>query len=312
MTDHAIRLRKIRWVALLLGALSAGVMLVSAYLRLEGAGVGCADWPACYGQALGAVQAPALGGVRLLHRVTASLALVLAVFLVWQCLRPQPLPSLARPALLLLLLMLALSALGIFSADPRRVSVGFLNIMGGIGLVTLSWRVVLATAPVSQLRGGTVRPQNRLLHPGVAALTVTVMLGAWIGASYAAVACASLPHCGGVWWPPAGGWSALNPFVRLPGAALPGDPGGVTLHLLHRYSAALTLLLLGAAAVSALAHKTTTETTRNAARCVLLLLGVELALGVATIVSGLNLWLTIAHGVGAAALLAAVATLLRR
>lgn len=307
MAAENARLNKIRSTALLLVVLSVLVVAVSAYLRFDGAGLGCADWPACYGQLLASEPLPPqYGVVRLLHRATASVALLLACFLVWTCRRPQPLQPAARYATLLLLLMLVLSALGIWSADQRVALIGFLNIMGGFGLVTFSWRVLLASraAPVR----GASQPPAILLRLGVASLSVTVMLGAWMGASYAAVSCASLPHCGGIWWPPVEGWAALNPFVKLAGAAMPGDPSGITLHLLHRYSAVCTLLLLGAAAVRALGH----DATRNAARAVLFLLVVELGLGGLTVVSGISLWLAIGHGVVAAGLLAAVVTLLRR
>jgi cytochrome c oxidase assembly protein subunit 15 len=100
----------------------------------------------------------------------------------------------------------------------------------------------------------------------------------------------------------------LNPFVKLAGAASSGDTGGVTLHLLHRYSALATLLLLGSAGLQALAH----DTTRRAARAVLLLLATEIVLGVTTVVSGYSLALAVSHGVCAAGLLVAVVTLLRK
>jgi cytochrome c oxidase assembly protein subunit 15 len=305
-TDH-IRLQKIRGAALLLTVLSVLVVLVSAYIRLDGAGLSCADWPACYGQLLASEpQAPQYGFVRLLHRATATVALLLACFLVWHCLRPQPIQPAARHAVLLLLLMLVLSALGIWSSDPRLPLVSFLNIVGGFGLVTFSWRVMLASGPAPS-RVATSSP-NILLRLGVAALSVAVLLGAWIGASYAALSCASVPHCGGVWWPPISGWAALNPFVKLVGAASSGDAGGVTLHLLHRYSVLATFLLLGAAGLQALAR----DATRSAAQLVLLLLVAEVALGVLTVVSGFSLVLAVSHGVCAAGLLAAVVTLLRR
>lgn len=309
MRSDAGRLRTVRSLALLIGALSLVVVAVSAYLRLAAAGIGCADWPACYG-ALLAGDPPSLhyGFPRLLHRFAASAALLLTCALVWCCLRPQPLLPAARYAVLLLLLMLALSVLGFFSADPRRALVGFLNIVGGLGLVTFSWRVVMAARPSSFATVEQRPPQGMLLRLGLLALTLAVVLGAWIGATYSAVACTSVPDCGGVWWPAAEGWSALNPWLRLTAAPLPGDAGGVTLHLLHRGLALMVVLTLGGSALASLRQRT----MRPAASAVLVLLGGVLGLGLAAVASGLSLWLVVGHGVAAALLLAAVASYMRR
>ena len=97
--DQARRLQRIRKTALLLTALALLVVLLSAYLRLEGAGLGCVDWPACYAQLLDGEPPPQQFGVlRLLHRAAASASLLLACCLAWLCLRRPSLPSAARPA----------------------------------------------------------------------------------------------------------------------------------------------------------------------------------------------------------------------
>lgn len=287
----------------LLFGLSLAVVVISAWLRLSAAGLGCGDWPACYGQILGSPPAAAGGIVRALHRAGASVALVVALLLVWRSLRPQPMQPVAKRAAALLAVMLALAAVGIWSADPRRVAVSFVNILGGMVLVSLSWRVVLGTRP-----GAVAARPGPVLKAGMAALTATVLLGALIGARYAAVSCPELPLCAGSAWPSAGGWAALNPLAVVDAAPAAGDPGGVTLHLLHRYAALATLLLLGFAAHRALRS----PATRRAAGWVLALLAVEVALGAATVLGGFPLWLAVAHGLCAAGLLAATASLAQR
>lgn len=303
------RLRAVARLALATFGLCVLVVGASAYLRLSGAGLGCADWPGCYGRVLaGPTYAPYASpapweGARLVHRVVATLALLAGIALAWRAWRPHALRPAARYAGLLLALMLFLSVIGIWSTDPRQALVNFINLVGGLGLVSFSWRVAVTAVP-SPAPTVAVGPLYRV---GFAALTATVLLGALIGARYAATACAGLPDCQGAWWP-AGGWSALHPFVTLAGPAGAGDAGGVALHLLHRYFAVLAALLLAALAWRAWPR----PEARPAAIAVLALLGLEAALGVLTVASGFGLWLAVAHNVGAALLLAAAASLMRR
>lgn len=301
----AARGRAVMRLALVTCVLSVLVVAASAYLRLSGAGLGCADWPRCYGTVLAGVPHAPWEGARLFHRIVATAALLAGIALAWRAWRPQPLQPVARYAGLLLSLMLFLSVVGVWSADPRQALVNFINLIGGLGLVSFSWRVAITAAPWpvrAPAAGGL------LFRIGFAAITVTVLLGALIGARYAAPACGSVPDCGGAWWPGRAGWSALHPFVTLTGPAGGGDAGGVALHLLHRYCAAAAGALL---AIVAWRLRRSPQ-ARPAATAVLLILGVEIALGVLTVASGFKLWLAIGHNVGAALLLAAAASLMRR
>jgi cytochrome c oxidase assembly protein subunit 15 len=297
-----MRGRRVRALALLTCLLSLMVVGVSAYLRLSGAGLGCSDWPGCYGRILAGVPHAPWEGARLVHRIVATLALLAGILLVWRCWRPQPLQPAARYATLLLALMLFLSVVGVWSSDPRMAAVNFINLIGGLGLVTFSWRVAITSEPSRLMDRGTGGP---LCRAALATLTLTVLLGGLIGARYAAPACGTLPDCQGAWWP-AAGWFALNPFVALAGPAGPGEAGGVALHLLHRYAVALAAVLL---AIVALRLRKVPR-ARNAALKVLTLLLLEGLVGVLTVASGFNLWLAVAHNVGAALLLAAAASLM--
>ena len=298
-----VRTRRIRALALITFSLSLLVVAASSALRLYGAGLGCVDWPACYGQVLhGAPPAP-WAAARLLHRVVATLALLAGMLLAWRCWRPQPLQPAARYATLLLALMLLLSLVGVWSADQRNAAVNLVNLMGGLGLVSFSWRVAINAEPgrwVEQGRGGPV------CRIALGVLTLTVLAGGLIGARYAAAACGSLPACAGEWLPPPQGLAALDPFVVLRGPAGPGEPGGVALHLLHRHAAALSMLLFLVVA----ARLRRAPQARRAVLAVLTFLALEAALGALTVASGHALWLAVAHNVGAALLLAAAASLM--
>jgi cytochrome c oxidase assembly protein subunit 15 len=306
MENRAARLKRIRILAWALTLLSLLILLVSAYIRLRGAGLGCSPWPDCYGRLLSGAANLHGGAARILHRSVASLALVLGFVLVAQCLRPQPIQPAARWATALLSLMIVLTFVGLFSSDPHRVWPGFINILGGAGLVLLAWRTALA-AGADPARSPPRRPPA-LLHAGAGVLVLTMALGALIGVRYAATACPTLPACSGVVWPAAGGWSALDPFTGIVAAGGLGDAGGVALHLLHRYCALAALLLLGLGGLRGLAR----PASRASAGLLLVLLLVQFLLGVLTVLSGFSLWMAIAHSVCASLLLAATVQLLTR
>ncbi|MDP2825692.1 MAG: COX15/CtaA family protein [Sulfuritalea sp.] len=298
METHGDRLKGIRSLALLLTALTFVLVLVSAYIRLSGAGLGCSGWPDCYGHILAGGPHLHTGAVRIIHRTAASAALLLGFMVAWRCLRPQPIQPVARYATLLVALMILLTFVGLWSSDPQRVWTSFLNMLGGVALVALSWRMVLA-AGTDSTRAKS--PSCVFLpHAGLAALALAIALGALIGARYAAISCTSVPACGDVWWPAVEGWHALNPFATVATPAAPGEAGGVTLHLLHRACAVAALLLLGMAGLQALAN----AATRSTGAMLLVLLVIEFALGSLTVVGGFSLWLAIGHSVCAAALLA--------
>jgi heme A synthase len=299
MENRTARLKRIRILAWLLTALSLVILLASAYIRLGGAGLGCGQWPDCYGEILAGTQSLHTQGARILHRSAASLALLLGFVLAWQSQRPQPIQPAARYAAMLLALMILLTFVGLFSSAPQRAWAGFINILGGAGLVLLSWRIALAagTAPAAAPLRKALVP----LHAGLGLLVLTIALGALIGARYAAIACPTLPGCSDQYWPAAAGWGALNPFVTIATVAPLGDAGGVALHLLHRYGALATLLLLGLGGVRALAQ----PAARTGAAVMLLLLLVQVSLGILTVASGFSLGLAMAHGICASVLMAA-------
>lgn len=303
--SEVARRQRLRQLGVLLLLLSLGVVTISAYLRLTVAEIGCPAWPGCYAHFLesGHHASPSPNG-RMLHRMIASAALLLATCACWIAWRPSPISSVLKQTIGLLGLMLLLSVIGIWSNDPRRVAVGFVNLMGGLGLVSLSARL-LSSAGVGEI---TTAKGNRSpwLKPALVILAATIVFGALIGASYATATCVTLPDCQGVLWPSMRVLAAFDPTAVLSAPAPAGDTIGTGLHLLHRYTALGTLVLLGIVATGSLRN----PRTRRPAQWLLGLLAGEILLGIGTVTStDARQWFAIGHNLGAALLLAVTARL---
>ncbi|HOL65686.1 MAG TPA: COX15/CtaA family protein, partial [Accumulibacter sp.] len=196
----------------------------------------------------------------------------------------------------------ALAVLGIWSGEARLMPIVFLNLLGGLGLVSFSWRIFLATANAAPRTPTTPAPPT--LRFGTLTLTLTVLCGAAIGAGQLALTCTTFPDCDGQWWPfvrDGAAWFALPDWH-------PSIADSKTLHLLHRYAALLSVLLLG----HGVWMLWRSGNRRLASVVMVSLLTGTAALGIAMLLSDFPLRLASAHVLSAAALLAAVATVQKR
>jgi cytochrome c oxidase assembly protein subunit 15 len=274
----------------------AGLLMVllvttsSAFLRVRAAGLGCSDWPACYGPQHTAIaeQQP---GARLLHRISATLAGAAVVAIaVLALMRPREL----RRELLLALLMLAvtafLAALGRATPGARVPAVALGNVLGGMSMAALLAWVALGQRP---------RVAGAPIARAVAAITLVALfaqigLGVLTSASWSGLACPALPSCtDGAGNFPAD-WSALNPWRLAAGSA--------TVHMAHRAASLIVLL-----AVSVLAWVLGPGHPRLRLVLATLVL-VQLALGAHLVLGALPLATAIAHNAIASFLLLAVVT----
>jgi cytochrome c oxidase assembly protein subunit 15 len=287
-------------------SLAFAVVLLGAYVRISDAGLGCPDWPGCYGQLspwqageriAAAHAADPLGPVshakawkEMLHRYLAGgLGLsILAIFLLaWRRLPP------ARRVLpgLLLALVLCQALLGMWTVTWQlKPLIVAAHLLGGMStLAVLAWLLV-REAPVARAIAAPLALARGLLLLVLA----QIALGGWVSANGAALACPDLPTCRGEWWPPAdfaAGFSLLHARGGLDIDAL------TAIHLLHRLGA---LLVLAGALLLALRLA---PTSAGAAAAVLTITGCQFLLGAANVLLGLPLPVAAAHNAGAAALL---------
>jgi cytochrome c oxidase assembly protein subunit 15 len=280
------------------------VVSTSAFIRLSQAGLGCADWPACYGQkaqlswAAAAAADPSIFVARGLHRLSASIVaivLVLVVLLGWDALAQRG----ARGAALAVLALAAfLAGLGFFT--PSSVPAVLLgNLLGGMAMAALLWFICRCAAARAE------RPGRALVWFALAALCVQISLGGLIGAHRAALACDTLTACQGSWWPDAD-WRLFNPFIDTAGMSPPAA-ALQAVAMAHRYGALVIAAMLGYVGISAIGRG---GGTAARGRVLLVLLSVQLALGALAVLARLPLPVVLLHNLGAALLLAATAALL--
>lgn len=297
--------------ALLCAALVLAITSLSAFMRLSGVGLGCEPWPQCYGERLREAQqgrpttvedSHAVAAARLAHRVVAVLALLLVLTMVAVCFGNRPwLGRAGAWAVALLLLSLGLAVLGRYTAGARVPAVTIGNLLGGMLMLAICWR--LATREAAQ-----PNPTARVwARASAVLLLVQLTLGALVSASYAGPSCTGLGDC---WrtaqaagWP----WHLLDPWrepVFDASAAHPINPGGALVQLLHRFTA-LALL----ATLLPLAWQVINSPRRRVGIALLIVLALVIAIGLLMATGAVPLPLALAHNMAAALLLALVLSL---
>ena len=326
--------RRLRALTVLTLFLTFDLVLFGAFTRLTDAGLGCPDWPGCYGAAsphgahaeISAAQSVQPSGpvthgkawIEMVHRYLAMtvgvLIIVLLLLHVARWLRArhsgeaaaEAAPGWALATLLWVCVQGAFGALTVtLKLYPAIVTA---HLLGGLTLLAL----LAVQADLPRRASVAVAPALRAGIAAVALLALgQIVLGAWVSTNYAVLACQDFPTCQGVWWPHTdfqAGFTLLRPLGGT------GDGGWLpfealtAIHLAHRLGAvlllaALALLIWRLVRVAALR------------RLSLALAGIaawQVISGVSNVVLGWPIVAAVAHTAGAALLVLAFTALLAR
>jgi cytochrome c oxidase assembly protein subunit 15 len=330
----------IRYLALAGLLLCFTVVVLGAYVRLTAAGLGCPDWPGCYGHVtpLGAQESAAAQAAfpsrpldvgkawrEMIHRYAASTLGLIIVTIAGLAIVTR------RERFVSLPLAVGLLATVVFQGVLGMLTVTWqlkpLIVTGHLvfGLTTLSllWWLWL-TLPRNVLHGAAdpevsdsmlraARIARLLTGIGLVALAIQIALGGWTSSNYAAIACPDFPTCQNAWWPATDYknafilWRGLG--INYEGGVL-ANPARIAIHLTHRIGALIAALTLSVAALSVLARRSLARIVLPAV-CVLAALALQLTLGISMVLKGFPLQLATAHTAGAALLLLSVLALLR-
>jgi len=335
-------MKRARWIRRLAIAgvlLCFTVVVLGAYVRLTVAGLGCPDWPGCYGHLApsGADAAHWAGRPyesgkawhEMIHRYAALLLALTILGIAALAIGSRRERIVRVPfALALLAIVLVQALLGMLTVTwqlkPLIVTLHLLFGMTTLALLwwlTLSlpgspWQASALAVPGRTISGGggaALTSARWLTRLALAALAVQIALGGWTSSNYAAVACPDFPTCQGAWWPPADFrdafvlWHGLD--IDYEGGVLAG-PARIAIHVSHRLGAALTTAALGLAALFVLRRRGLAGARARAA-AVLGALALQLVIGISMVEKSFPLWLATAHTAGAALLLLATLALLR-
>ena len=326
----------VRWRALTLLTLflTLDLVLFGAFTRLTDSGLGCPDWPGCYGEAsplaahapISAAQASMPSGpvtvskawVEMVHRYLATGvgALITVLMLaswrrLWKGGRRRLADWLPTMSFVWVCVQGAFGALTVtMKLFPAIVSAHLLGAYLLLALLTLQavWAGQGAQAPQDSTTAPGHRAQGWVLAC-LALLVLQAASGAWVSTNYAVLACSEFPQCQGEWWPAmdfARGFEIWRPLGESADGTVLSFQAITAIHVAHRTLAMLTLTVLAALAWR-LRHR---SGARTQARWLGALVLLQLATGLSNVVLGWPMAAAILHTGGAAALVAVLVWLL--
>ncbi len=316
-------------LALIAAIMALVVVVLGAWVRLSHAGLGCPDWPRCYGQLLVPETPAAVAAANeafpdrplevgkawreMIHRYLAGLlgfAILALAVIAWRH-RHQPGQPVALP-LLLLGLVIFQATLGMWTVTLKlKPLVVVAHLLGGMSVLALLWWLALPALLRRSRHVASEPAVARVVLAGIVLLGLQIALGGWTSSNYAAMACPDFPTCQTRWWPE---MDFRQAFVLWRGLGIDYEggvldhPARVAIHVTHRIGALFTAVFVGALSIMVVL-RARQRALRLAGLVLAAMLVLQLGLGVSIIKLGLPVPLATAHNGTAAALLLALVSL---
>ncbi|WP_234409748.1 COX15/CtaA family protein [Polynucleobacter acidiphobus] len=313
--------QKLNWTIVFL---TFDLILFGAFTRLSDSGLGCPDWPGCYGtsnpfraiEEIRAAEAAMPTGpvtvfkawVEMIHRYLAmSVGFLIIIQVIMAFKQPSAGRSLAiRGSLFLLVLVCLQGAFGAWTVTLKLqpIIVSMHLILALILFASMVWfaqrndaRYSSDSRTISSLSGG-------LVLIAIVALFAQIFLGAWVSTNYAVLACPDFPTCMGVWYPNMD-WQNAFFLWRDLGEAKSGEmipmAALVTIHWTHRVGAIFASAVLLFVAIKVIRYPE--PKVQFWGKAIIALLALQIATGISNVVFQWPLVAALLHTSGAAAIL---------
>jgi cytochrome c oxidase assembly protein subunit 15 len=311
--------RKLAWVT---AFLTLDLIMFGSFTRLTDSGLGCPDWPGCYGHSnplsaaveIRAAETALPSGpvtafkawIEMLHRYFAMAVGFLIVVLTvralarWRRERDARSARLAAFAAVVLGMVCLQGAFGAWTVTMKlQPIVVTAHLLGGMALLALLvWQAKLEAGPAPPSGAPAMR---WLAAAGLALLVVQIALGGWVSSNYAVMACPDFPMCQGRWRPDMDfehGFTLWRDLGHTGSGELIGFPALVAIHWVHRVVAVPVLIVLALVAWRASRHPDTARIGRWLAAILVL----QVVTGLSNVVLQWPLALAVLHNGGAAML----------
>ena len=299
------------------------VVSVGAYTRLADAGLGCPDWPGCYGflTVPDQVEDVELAETRypgapvefvkawweMGHRYIAGALLVLVFSMLVMAYRGREREDTPLAlASVLMVIILCQAAFGAWTVTlklwPQVVTA---HLLGGFTTLSLIWLLFLRQGGFSQIVAALPAP-TLLARVAFAVVVLQIMLGGWVSSNYAALACYDFPSCDGTYAPPMDLQQGFNIFQSVGPNYLGGimtSEARTAIHWVHRIGAIIVLFVVGGLVLQVVRQVATVGYALLAA------LVAQITLGILNVVWVLPLLNATAHNTVGALLLLVLVTI---
>jgi len=316
----------IRKLVLLSILLAIIVVSLGAYARLTHAGLGCPDWPGCYGMIDVPVSTEQLNKAKIafpdqvvdpekawnemIHRYFAGALGLLILAIAFLSFRNRGQGTPLRLPLLILVIVTFQAALGMWTVTMKLMPIVVMgHLLGGFTTLCLLFLLYLRLNPYRLSTGDfSVKKYGRYGLIGIVILTAQIALGGWTSSNYAALTCTELPIC-------QSGWverlTFEDSFDLIPPEKETYEFGHLdhnerlTIHVAHRIGAIVTSIYL-AWLLLMVFIKSNTIFFKKLSALVAVLLFTQISLGISNIWFSLPLAVAVGHNVVAACLMLAL------